>query len=78
MAHRCHWPGCKEEVPPKLWGCREHWFTLPKRLRDKVWATYRPGQEVDKNPSKEYLAVAAEVQRWCWNYMEQQSDAQGE
>lgn len=62
--HECHWPGCKRQVPPAQWGCKQHWFKLPKLLRDKVWAAYRPGQEVDMTPSEEYLAVAREVQRW--------------
>lgn len=65
MKHTCHWPGCKVEVPPKMWGCRPHWFTLPKRLRDAIWATYVPGQEVRKDPSEAYLEVASEVDRWC-------------
>jgi hypothetical protein len=62
--HKCHWPGCTKTVPPALWGCRPHWFALPKELRDKVWQAYRPGQEVDKKPSETYVAVAREVQRW--------------
>ncbi|MGH8572085.1 MAG: hypothetical protein ACREX8_05860, partial [Gammaproteobacteria bacterium] len=49
--HTCHWPGCGKPVPPAMWGCREHWFRLPKLLRDEIWATYRPGQEIDKEPS---------------------------
>jgi hypothetical protein len=64
IKHTCHWPGCGVEVPPKLWGCKSHWFKLPKQLRDKIWATYRSGQEIDKNPSAEYLAAATEVQKW--------------
>lgn len=64
MAHHCHWPGCTIEVPPKLWGCKKHWFTLPKYLRDKIWATYRPGQEISKDPSDEYIDAAVEVQEW--------------
>lgn len=64
LRHTCHWPGCNIEVPPKMWGCRAHWFSLPLVLRRKVWATFRPGQEVDKKPSPAYLAVAAEIQRW--------------
>lgn len=64
MEHHCHWPGCTVEVPPKLWGCRKHWFSLPKQLRDEIWATYRPGQEITKDPSEEYLAVAIKVQFW--------------
>jgi hypothetical protein len=47
-----------------MWGCREHWFKLPKSLRDQVWKEYRPGQEIDKRPSMRYLAVAALVQGW--------------
>lgn len=62
--HHCHWPGCKRQVPPALWGCREHWFKLPKGLRDRIWATYRPGQEVTMTPSSTYLHVARQVQEW--------------
>jgi len=25
-------------VPPKMWGCKKHWFKLPKSLRDKIWS----------------------------------------
>lgn len=62
--HHCHWPGCKEKVPPAMWGCKSHWFKLPKALRDKVWASYEPGQEISKDPSSEYLKVVTEVQEW--------------
>lgn len=62
--HHCHWPGCDKQVPPAMWGCYRHWMMLPKALRDKVWAAYRPGQEVTMTPSREYLAVAWEVQQW--------------
>lgn len=47
-----------------MWGCKQHWFALPTRLRARVWRTYRPGQEIDKRPSPEYLAVAWDVQAW--------------
>ena len=65
MKHQCHWPGCKKEVPPKLWGCSEHWFKLPRAIRRKIWATYKPGQEIRKDPSKNYLKVADEAQKWA-------------
>lgn len=64
MSHTCHWPGCNKEVPPAMWGCKPHWFALPKYLRDKIWATYRKGQEVDKIPSAEYIVAATEVRDW--------------
>lgn len=65
MGHKCHQPGCAVNVPPAMWGCKKHWFRLPKRLRDRIWATYVPGQEITKTPSQEYLDVADEVERWC-------------
>lgn len=55
-------------MPPAKWGCYKHWMMLPKYLRDKVWAAFRPGQEVNLTPSKEYVMVAREVQEWiCRN-----------
>ncbi len=64
MKHTCHWPGCIVEVAPKLWGCQSHWYALPKPLRDRIWATYRPGQETTKTPSPAYIAAARAVQAW--------------
>ena len=61
--HHCHWPGCEIQVPPALWGCRKHWFQLPKRLRDLIWNAYEPGQEI-MTPSDEYIDAAKEVQNW--------------
>ena len=62
--HHCHWPGCEKQVPPAMWGCSQHWFKLPKALRDKIWRSYKPGQEVSLTPSPEYLEAAKEVQAW--------------
>jgi len=62
--HECHWPGCKAQVPPAMWGCKKHWFALPTRLRRMIWASYRPGQEIDMRPSEAYLSVARQVQEW--------------
>lgn len=62
--HHCHWPGCDKSVSPAKWGCTEHWYRLPQALRNRVWATFRPGQEISKTPSAGYVAVAREVQDW--------------
>jgi len=62
--HTCHWPGCEKQVPPAKWGCGPHWFKLPVGLRRSIWSSYRPGQEKDLKPSKLYLHVANEVQKW--------------
>ena len=71
--HRCHWPGCTQQVPPAMWGCKEHWFKLPHRLRQEIWKTFRPGQEKDMRPSKEYLAAAERVQQWIKEHLEDNS-----
>lgn len=63
-SHHCHWPGCEKQVPPAMWGCKTHWFRLPASLRAKVWATYRPGQEINGTPSAAYIEVAKGVQEW--------------
>ena len=62
--HHCHWPGCDKQVPPAMWGCKAHWFKLPRALRNKIWLTYKPGQEISGTPSREYLEAAHEVQAW--------------
>ena len=64
MDHVCHWPGCERKVPPSLWGCKPHWYRLPMELRDEIWAHYRPGQEIDKLVSIEYMETALRVQDW--------------
>lgn len=64
MSHHCHWPGCTKEVPPAMWGCKTHWFKLPVSLRNQIWATYVPGQEITKTPSADYMRAAAKVQEW--------------
>ncbi len=62
--HTCHWPGCFAQVPPAMWGCKRHWYTLPKELRDRIWQTYRPGQEVSLTPSTDYITAARAAQDW--------------
>lgn len=57
IRHGCHAHGCELEVPPKLFMCRRHWYSLRKPLRDAIWREYRPGQERDKRPGPRYLAV---------------------
>jgi hypothetical protein len=58
-------PGCPVEVPPRLFMCRRHWFTLPLALRREIWRTYHPGQEISRTPSPEYLAAARTARAWA-------------
>lgn len=62
--HRCHWPGCQKQVPPAMWGCQRHWFSLPKEIRDAIWSAYVPGQETSGKVSAEYRKAALDAQAW--------------
>lgn len=56
--HRCHARGCKIAVPPRMLMCSRHWRMVPWALRDAVWATYSPGQELRKDPTPAYRKAA--------------------
>lgn len=62
--HECHWPGCDRQVPPAMWGCKTHWFKLPRHIRAAIWMAYEPGQEILMDPSPEYLEAARAAQDW--------------
>jgi hypothetical protein len=38
--------------------CARHWHMVPGAVQKLIWKHYRPGQEIAKNPSFEYLATA--------------------
>ena len=51
-----------------MFACKYHWKKIPKRLRDKIWSAYQPGQEDPSSPvavSAKYLEVAREFQEWA-------------
>lgn len=63
--HTCHHPFCEQPCPPRMFACRPHWASLPKRFKDAIWASYSPGQERRMDPSREYLdAARAAVNYW--------------
>jgi hypothetical protein len=55
--HTCHAYGCSRVVAPALLMCGRHWRMVPAALQREVWRHYRPGQEVDKRPSRVYIDV---------------------
>lgn len=68
MAHTCHAAGCEARVPPEMFMCKRHWFMLPKRIRDRIWAAYRPGQCDDWEISHVYAETAKEAVTWLGQY----------
>lgn len=39
--HRCPGPNCNRKVSEDKLMCRDHWYQVPRELRDNVWRTYR-------------------------------------
>ena len=64
MTHHCHAEGCARVVPPCQLFCAAHWRTLPSRIRLAVLHAYRPGQEIDKQPSPAYLVAQRRAVMW--------------
>lgn len=44
--NQCHYPGCTQMKPTKLYACRTHWFLLPKRIRDDIWRGFKYDAEL--------------------------------
>jgi hypothetical protein len=61
IKHLCHARNCTADVQPRMFMCRKHWYMLPKKLRDGVWAAYVPGQGIRKDPTGESLATVREA-----------------
>lgn len=57
MPHHCHAYDCDKLVNPKLLMCLKHWQMVPRDIQALVWKHYRPGQEIDKHPTEEYMLV---------------------
>lgn len=62
--HVCAHPDCTRMIPANQLACGSHWVRLPRRLRQAIWNTYRPGQEQDGQPSAEYMAALDDVMRF--------------
>ncbi|MEZ5648600.1 MAG: NlpC/P60 family protein [Alphaproteobacteria bacterium] len=41
--------------------CKQHWYSLPKDMRDAVCEKYQTGQEISKTPSREFVGAAREA-----------------
>lgn len=37
----CPAPGCKVIKHRERFACPDHWFQLPKEMRDQIWSTFK-------------------------------------
>lgn len=57
----CPVPDCGDEIDRTRLMCRGDWYLVPKQIRDRVWATWRSGQEASSREHQEAVlqAIAA-------------------
>lgn len=70
MNRLCQWPGCEVQIPSGMWGCKYHWFKLPKHLRKRLYLAYAPKPQVITVPSPEYVKVMQDIADWLVDYVE--------
>jgi hypothetical protein len=68
--HICGWPDCRRPVPLEMWGCKPHWFTLPKEIRDEIWQSYGSRGKL----SPEWLAANEKALTWIRGIPERAKD----
>lgn len=56
--HPCRAQDCPAELPTEVFMCPQHWSKVPAALRDSLKQTMQSGQEIDDNPSAEFLTFA--------------------
>jgi hypothetical protein len=63
-------PGCHAHIDPTRLMCRRDWYRVSKRLRDRVWATWRSGQAASSREHQHAVRAAisfclvARAARW--------------
>ena len=66
----CPWPGCGKNIPQSIWGCKRHWFMLPKDIRDWVLSTYEKGINMHLTPTRAYLDATKAAQDWIVDHQD--------
>lgn len=54
----CPHPKCEVPKVSSMYACKKHWFSLPKKIRDRIWRGYRGDStlwhEADKEASEHW------------------------
>jgi hypothetical protein len=69
-ARHCPVPGCEEQIDRTRLMCRRDWYHVPKRIRDRVWRTWRSGCAAGSPDHQEAVLkaiTAARIARLPWS-----------
>jgi len=62
-AGRCPVPGCGSQIDATRLMCRRDWYRVPKRLRDRVWATWCSGRRAGSPEHQQAVLKAVTAAR---------------
>jgi hypothetical protein len=57
----CPIAGCGDQIDPSRLMCRLHWYTVPKELRDQVWASWQSGQGAYSRAHRDAVKTAVDA-----------------
>lgn len=56
--NRCPITGCSEQIDSSRLMCRQHWYQVPKPLRDRIWSTWHSGEGAHSVEHREAVLMA--------------------
>ena len=72
---QCPAPGCKKLIGVDLYACRDHWFSLPKDLRDRIYGAYHAYLRAKRRGDMARVVAAANTLRLAHNAGQEFLDA---
>jgi hypothetical protein len=57
-SNRCLVPNCRKRIDQSRLMCRDHWYLVPRQLRDRIWATWRSGDGARSPEHREAVLLA--------------------
>jgi hypothetical protein len=59
MTHTCPGPECTADIPYEMLACRSHWYQVPRRQRNEVYAAWDHG--LGARTQRHYEAMQAAI-----------------
>ena len=63
-AYVCQAAGCKTIIPPSMFLCRVHWFSLPEPMRAEIIVEELARETKDNLPNAALVAAVARAREW--------------
>ena len=67
--HKCNWPTCAKQVCDSVWGCKEHFFTLPSKFREPILRALSRGRHSPSTVHIDKTDPFAQAEHWAYTYI---------